>query len=172
MEASESHMAIDPSNVFFPFFKAEALMFLGAEEDAMQMLESVDPLYSDNWFYLRESSKLYFNLGQYDKSKIQLEKILSQFSDYPPILMWLNAVYSQMDGGSKDTNSYLGQLFEEYNKGASGSPAWFLALFYCTQENYDKTFEWLQKSCERHEVEMTWLREEPLLAPLRDSTSL
>ncbi|MDO6516689.1 helix-turn-helix domain-containing protein [Zobellia uliginosa] len=168
LEASDSHMVIDPANVFFPFFKAEALMFLGSNEEAIKMLESVDPLYSDNWFYLRESSKLYFYLGQYDKSKIQLEKILSQFSDYPPILMWLNAVYSQMNGRSKETNSYLGQLFGEYNQGASGSPAWFLALFYCTQGNYGKTFEWLQKSYDRHEVEMTWLREEPLLAPVRN----
>ncbi|MUH36168.1 helix-turn-helix domain-containing protein [Zobellia amurskyensis] len=167
LKASESHMVIDPANVFFPFFKAEALMYLGSEEDAVEMLASVDPLYNDNWFYLRESAKLYYYLGKYKSSKKHLHKLLTQFSDYPPILMWLNAVYAQMEGSSKDTNAYLGELFNEYNKGSSGSPAWFLALFYCTQENDEKTFEWLQKSYDRHEVEMTWLREEPLLAPLR-----
>ncbi|SDM00670.1 helix-turn-helix domain-containing protein [Kriegella aquimaris] len=168
LKAVENLILIDPSSVFFPFFKAEALLFSGSKSEAIKALNNSDALYSDNWFYLRESAKLYFYLDEFDKSKIQLEKILAQFSDYPPILMWLKAVYEQMDGGSKTTNKYLGQLFEEYNKGSSGSPAWFLALFYCTQKNYEKTFEWLQKSYKRHEVEMTWLREEPLLAPLRN----
>lgn len=168
LKAVEEHILINPSNVFFPFFKAEALLFLGSKNESIKMLNSSDPLYSDNWFYLRESAKLYFYLGEYDKSKIQLEKILSQFSDYPPILMWLNAVYAQMEGGSENSNTYLTELYKSYFERSSGSPAWFIAMYYCTLDDSEKTFEWLQKSYDRHEVEMTWLREEPLLAPLRN----
>ncbi|MCG2591067.1 helix-turn-helix domain-containing protein [Rhodohalobacter sulfatireducens] len=148
-------------------FKAEALMLLGRSDDALDLLESTNSLYSDNWFYLRESAKLFFYLGEYENSKIQLEKIQSQFSDYPPILMWLNATFAQMDGDSKNKDKYLAQLFEEYNNGSSGSPAWFIAMYYSSLKDYEKAFTWLQKSYERHEVEMTWLREEPLLAPIR-----
>lgn len=165
--AIEEHISIDPSNGVFFFFKAEALMHLDANGEAVKVLNSSDPLYSDNWFYLRESAKLYFYLGEYEKSKIQLEKALSQFSDYPPILMWLNAVYAQMEGDSKNTNKYLAELREEYDNGSSGSPAWFLAMYYCTQEDYEQTFDWLQKSYDQHELEITWLREEPLLTPIR-----
>lgn len=168
LKAVEEYILIDPSNVFFPFFKAEALLFLGSKNESIKMLNSSDPLYSDNWFYLRESAKLYFYLGEYDKSKIQLEKILSQFSDYPPILMWLNAVYAQMEGGSENSNTYLTELYKSYFERSSGSPAWFIAMYFCTLDDSEKTFEWLQKSYDRHEVEMTWLREEPLLAPLRN----
>lgn len=148
-------------------FKAEALMLLGRSDDALDLLESTNSLYSDNWFYLRESAKLFFYLEKYEKSKVQLEKIQSQFSDYPPILMWLNATFAQMDGDSKNKDKYLAQLFEEYNNASSGSPAWFIAMYYSSLKDYEKAFTWLQKSYERHEVEMTWLREEPLLAPIR-----
>ncbi|MDZ7757147.1 helix-turn-helix domain-containing protein [Rhodohalobacter sp.] len=168
LKASEYFILNDPSNVFFPFFRAEAQFFLGSSQEAMETLYNLDPLYSDNWFYLRESAKLYYYLGEYEKSEIQLERILSQFPDYPPILMWLNLVYAQMDDSQNEVNKHLEELFTKYNEVSSGSPAWFIALYYCTLNDYERTFEWLNKSYERHEVEMTWLREEPLLAPLRN----
>ncbi len=167
IKATEQHILIDPSIGIFFFFKAEALLFLGRPDDASDLINSMDPLYGDNWFYLRESTKLHFYLGEYKKSKTGLNKLLTQFPDYPPILMWLNAVFSQMDN-SKDTTKYLNELHEKYDEGSSGSPAWFLALYYCTLEDYEQAFEWLQKSYDQHEVEMTWLREEPLLAPIRN----
>ncbi|MUH35530.1 helix-turn-helix domain-containing protein [Zobellia amurskyensis] len=163
----DKSIAINPSVGIFYSFKSGALMFLGQEKEAIALMETSIPLYSDTLFYLRESTKLYFYLGDYEKSKIQLRKILTQFPDYPPILMWLNAVYAQMDGDSKNVNKYLAELREEYNKGSSGSPAWFIALYYSHTKDYEKAFEWLQKSYDRHEVEMTWLREEPLLAAIR-----
>lgn len=157
----------DPSNVFYPFFRAEAMFYLGSTNEARELLTQTDPLYNGNWFYLRESAKLYYYLGEYEKSKVQLGKILSQFSDYPPILMWLNAVYAQMDGDSELTSTYLTELYTSYFENSSGSPSWFLAMYYCTVKDYEKALDWLQKSYDRHEVEMTWLREEPLLAPIR-----
>lgn len=170
LKAIERFIINDPSNVFSPFFKAEAMFYLGSTDEAKEILTQTDPLYNDNWFYLRESTKLYFYLGEYEKSKIQLEKITTQFPDYPPILMWLNAIYAQMDGNSKVAIQYLVELQNEYDKGSSGSPAWFIALYYTHIKDYEKTFEWLQKSYDRHEVEMTWLREEPLLAPIRNDS--
>lgn len=168
LKAIEYYIINDPSNVFYPFFKAEAMFYLGSTDEAKEILTQTDPLYNDNWFYLRESTKLYFYLGEYEKSKIQLEKIITQFPDYPPILMWLNAVYAQMDGNSKEVIQNLAELQNEYDKGSSGSPAWFISLYYAHMKDYERTFEWLQKSYNRHEVEMTWLREEPLLAPVRN----
>ncbi len=164
----EAHILIDPSNVFFPFFKAEALMFLGSKKEAVKMLNDSDLLYSDNWFYLRESAKLYFYLEDYEKSKKHLKKIQTLYTDYPPILMWLNATYAQMDGDSNKKDKYLSELHEKYNAVSSGSPAWFIAMYYCVLKDYEQAFKWLRKSFDRHEVELTWLREEPLLAPVRN----
>ena len=168
VDAMDEVILTDSSIGILFFFKAEALVFLGETEEALELLNNTYSLHSDNWFYLRESAKLNFYLKEYQKSKEQLHKLLTQFPDYPPILMWLNAVYAQMDGNTVDASKYLVELETKYDNRSSGSPAWFIALFYSTQKNYEKTFEWLQRSYDRHEVEMTWLREEPLLAPLRD----
>ncbi len=72
-----------------------------------------------------------------------------------------------MDGDSELTSTYLTELYTSYFENSSGSPAWFLAMYYCSVNDYEKAIDWLQKSYDRHEVEMTWLREEPLLAPIR-----
>ncbi|MEY8021630.1 helix-turn-helix domain-containing protein [Muriicola sp. SD30] len=166
--AMDELLLIDPSFGVLFCFKAEAFLFLDRTDESFDLLESTNSLYDDNLWYLRASAKHYFYLGEYEKSKNQLNEIVTKFPDYPPILMWLNLVYAEMDGDQDEVNKHLGELFTKYNEGSSGSPAWFIALYYCTLNDYEHAFEWLQKSYERHEVEMTWLREEPLLAPLRN----
>ncbi len=164
----ERRILNDPSYAVYYSFKAEILMFLGRGNEAIDLLESTDPLYSDNWWYLRETAKLYYYLGEYGKSKRQLKKSMTNFpNDYPPILMWLNAAHAQLDGNSTEATKYLAELHGEYNESSSGSPAWFIALYYCALKDYENAFKWLQKSYERHEVEMTWLKEEPLLQSLK-----
>lgn len=166
--AMDDLLLIDPSFGVLFCFKAEAFLLLDRPDEALELLESTNSLYDDNLWYLRESAKHYFYLGEYGRSKDQLAKIRSKFPDYPPILMWLNLVYAEMDGDTKSSNKHLQELLTKYNEGSSGSPAWFMALYYATLNDPERTFEWLQKSFERHEVELTWLREEPLLAPLRN----
>ena len=168
VNAIDGLILTDPSIGVLFFFKAEALAYLGETEEAKVILNNTYSLHDDNFFYLRESIKINYYLGDYEKSKSQLKKMLGQFPDYPPILIWLNAVYAQMEGNTKAAAKYLDELLDKYNDGSSGSPAWFIALYYAHTKEYEKTFEWLKKSYDRHEVEMTWLREEPLLAPIRN----
>jgi len=118
--------------------------------------------------FLREAAKIYFNLNEYNKSRNHLNILMNNFGDRPPILLWLNAVFYQMDGDRGEAERYLEKLEDRYQNLASGSPAWFIAPYYCTLEDYETAFIWLQRSYDRHEVEMTWFREEPLLIPVRD----
>ena len=120
-------------------------------------------------YYLRGSTRAYFNLKEYEKSKNQLKKIRTNFpNENESILIWLDAIFAKMDEENESATQYLDQLVNLYETHSSGSPAWFIALYYCYFKDYENTFIWLQKSYDRHEVEMTWLREEPLLIPLRD----
>lgn len=166
--AMEKCIAIDPSIGIFYTFKAEALMLLGNRKEAIDLMNATNMLFNDNWWYLRESAKLLYYLGEYGKSKDQLEILKNNYPDYPPILMWLDGVYSYMDGNKDKASKHLQELENEYAKGSSGSPAWFIALYYCTLQDYEKTFMWLQRSYDRHEVELTWFREESLLIPLHN----
>jgi tetratricopeptide (TPR) repeat protein len=168
LENTNRRILFDPTVGVNYSFKAELLFFLGTNEEAIDLLETFDPLYDNDWWYLRETAKLYYYLEEYEKSRNHLNLLMNNFEDRPPILLWLNAVYYQMDGESMEAERYLEKLNNRYRDHASGSPAWFLALYYCTLDDYETAFIWLKKSCDRHEVEMTWLREEPLLIPVRD----
>lgn len=147
--------------------KALGYYFMGREEESISLLESSDLLFNNHMFYLRETAKLYYYLGEYDRSKLQLSKLMEVYTDRPPIITWLNAIHAEINGDNSMAESFIDVLGSMYINEQSGSPAWFMALYYCHLKNYDKAFDWLEKSYDRHEVEMTWLKEEPLLRPLR-----
>ena len=73
----------------------------------------------------------------------------------------------QLKGETDKVQIDLQEIEEAYHSGSSGSPAWFMAMYYFHDKDHEQAFQWLQKSFDRHEVEMTWIREEPLLAPVR-----
>ena len=168
LTAIEHLIALDPTDgVTYPK-KAEALMLLGKTEEAKNVVVNTDSLYADNWFFLRESAKLHYYLGEYEKSRNLVQKMTTRFANNPPTLLWFRAIYAQMDGNEIEAEKHLKELLKRYDEHSPGSPAWFIALHYCALNDYENAFKWLQRSYERHEVEMTWLREEPLLAPLRN----
>jgi len=166
---NERYIKNSPKIGHLYIFKAESLMFLGKKDAALELLNRYNTLFSDDLYYLRGSTKLYFYFEEYKKSRNQLKKIRIKFpNENPSILIWLDAVFAKMNGENESAALYLDQLINLYETNKSGSPAWFIALYYCYFEDYENSFIWLQKSFDRHEVEMTWLREEPLLIPLRD----
>ncbi len=166
---NERYIKNSPEIGHLYIFKAEILMFLGKKDAALEVLERYNSLFSDDLYYLRGSTKLYFYFEEYERSRNQLKKIRTKFpNENPSILIWLDAVFAKIDRDNEKATLYLDQLISVYNTHSSGSPAWFIALYYCYFEDYENTFIWLQKSYKRHEVEMTWLREEPLLSPLRN----
>ena len=168
LSTMDKDIVMDPSVGIFYTFKGQALMLQGKKNEAADILENSDPLYSDDWFYLRESTKLHYYLGNYNKFSNQLKRLMANFSDRPPLLFWFNAVHDQMNGNYEGALSNVRELQKSYENRTSGSPAWFIALYYCTLQEYEKAIMWLQRSYDRHEVELTWFREEPLLIPLRN----
>ena len=166
---NERYIKKSPKTSHLYSFKAEILMFLGKKDAALELLEKYNALFSDDMYYLRGSTRAYFYLKEYEKSRNQLKRIRIQFpNENPSILVWLDAIFAKMDGENENAALCIDQLMNLYETNSSGSPAWFIALYYCYFKDYENTFIWLQKSYDRHEVEMTWLREEPLLIPLRD----
>ncbi|MGB5499613.1 MAG: hypothetical protein WBM77_11855, partial [Maribacter sp.] len=148
--------------------KAGTLFLLGREDEAIELLGARDTLFTHHIYYLQESAKWHYYLKEYENSKNQLKKYTTIFTDRPPIILWLSAVHEHIDGNEEGITEYLNELNKRYEKRDSGSPAWFMALYYCHSQDYESAFNWLQKSYDQHEMEMVWLREEPLLIPLRN----
>ena len=143
----------------------EAIIYymLGEEQKAVDLFKTHDPHQQDNYFYLQETSKWYFYMGEIEKSRQHMERMLEQFEDRPPINNWLVAMHSQIANDDKKLEASLKALQLQFADKSSGSPAWFLALYYFQVGDQDKAFDWLQKSYDHREVEMTWLKEEPML---------
>ena len=141
--------------------------FMGEDEKALAIFETYNKASSHNYWYLIETAKYYYYMDKIDLSKKQLQQLLNNFDHRPPIVLWLTAVHAQMEGNDIVLNESLEKLHSKFSQNTSGSPAWFIALYYCHIKDYDKAFEWLENSYDHHEVEMMWLKVEPLLRPLR-----
>lgn len=167
MTINDKIIAADP-NRSVPFMSKGVLyFFMGREDKALKIFETYNATSSHNYFYLMETAKYYYYMDKIDLSKQQLQQLLDNFDDRPPIVLWLMAVHAQLDGNTIVRKEGFEKLRSKFNDNVSGSPAWFIALYYCHTKDYDRAFKWLEKSYDHHEVEMMWLSEEPLLRPLR-----
>ena len=164
----ERNIAFDPSDRLQYVQKADALFFLGDREACSKVLKSYNSYFTDNFYYLIQTARLYHYLEEHEKAKRHLQLLMDKFPGRPPIVLWLSAVYQYMAGNREGVKELLSLLHKKYEEEASGSPAWFLALYYAHIKDYENTLLWLQKSYDRHEVEMTWLKEEPVLRPLKN----
>ncbi len=157
----------NPTSVYLITTKALAFSLLNRSEEALTLLKSSDELYSDHIMYLRIASRVYFYLKDYESSYTLLNKFIQNYPERPPTVLWILAACEYRNGNIVEAKKFLAEIENKYHEEASGSPAWFLALYYASIGNHENAFAWLQKSYERHEVEMIWLREEPPLRPLR-----
>ena len=157
----------NPTSTYSITVQASALYFLGRKSEALELMKKTDKLYSDDILYLRNSARFYYYMEEYDRSYMLLNRITNNFQEEYPWIFWLGAVHAARNGNGTLRDHYLEKLHEKYETSGSGSPAWFTALYYGCVGDYQNTFLWLEKSYERHEVEMIWLREEPTLKPLR-----
>lgn len=156
-----------PNWTFIYANKAEALFHLGRYDEALDLLESKDSLIIRHSTSSREAAKLCFYLLNYERSKWYLEQYMAKSEERPPIIIWLNALHNSLEDDAIELDSNLNILRSQYREGVSGSPAWFLALYHCWSGDYESAFSWLQKAYDRHETELVWFREEPVLKPLR-----
>ena len=144
--------------------KAQALYFLGQKEEAIDILDEVNSQF-DDFLSQRECVKLYLLYGEQDKFLSTYQKLLTDFKDRPPLVIWFGAMEAILN--HREAEPFIKQLEDMYEHGSSGSPAWFTALTYASLKDMDNLFYWLERSFERREVEMTWLKTEPVLDPFR-----
>jgi TolB-like protein len=148
-------------------YLAHALFYLGRSAKAKDVVDQNFELFNDSYNFLREAAFLYYNIGDYNMSQETLRRIAATFNANTPDIQFLTAVNHEVNGDSGVAVKTVEILKEQYAKKNSGSPAWYLAKYYAHTGDYESTLAWLQKSFNRRDVEMIWLRTEPLFAPVR-----
>ncbi|WP_425236529.1 helix-turn-helix domain-containing protein [Ulvibacterium sp.] len=150
------------------YWYAEALFYNNKKKEVLEIYKEYYAIYNDDFDWLRNGIKYLFYLGEYNMAKEWLDKLMRISPDRPPIIIGLDVLISDYFGESKRVNENL-ELLKEYDKNnMSGSPAWFIALYYSNLKDYDSAFYWLTKSYEKREGELLWLHSEPLLRPIRE----
>ncbi len=160
LEIVNYYISKNPLDSWNYYYKAEALNFLGRKEEAIKLTDRSFRRF-DDFLLKRECVKLYCLLREHEKFISSYEELIREFSDRPPLLLWMGAIHAQLT--NQDLNPFIGQLEEMYQSKTSGSPAWFLALTHAARQDEASLFTWLKRSYDRGEVEMTWLKMEPAL---------
>ena len=110
-------------------------------------------------------------MKEYDYSENLLNIVIDRFEDRSPFTLWLQLFYAHHDNDFAKVDSLLKELMQAYEHEVSGSPAWFIALYYLEiEKDVEKALKWLEISYGHKEVELTWLLQEPALKPIRNNT--
>ncbi|THD67854.1 helix-turn-helix domain-containing protein [Robertkochia marina] len=161
LESNLNFQNRDPANSTVHAIIALNYYFLNRPEEAIRKLDENYETHKNDFNFLREASKAYYFLGEDQKMQEAVLYFYDTFSERPPILRWLRAIVADKNKDQATVDLELQYLLESYQNRESGSPAWFLALFHAYKNDVDKTLDWLEKSYEAREVEMTWLAQEP-----------
>jgi len=151
------------SNVYAQ--KAKAIFLAGRVNEALEIVNKRQSFYLDDQFFLKEAILIHFYVKNYPQFQELVNLINTNFSDRAPVYIWFDLINSNLNNDTVDVDKYMKEMESKYKNRESGSPAWFIAMYYFFIKDKEKGFTWLQRSYNGHEVEMTWLREEPLLKP-------
>jgi TolB-like protein/AraC-like DNA-binding protein len=151
-------ITLDPLQSWYYYKKAEANLLMGRTTEALRILDATRTF--DNYLLLHESARFYYLSGMIDKSVSTMSILKNNYSDRGDRVIWLEAVHALYEGSSAEP--FIDELKERYHNNY-GSSAWFIALVYVAKKNDELVFEWLERSYQRREVAMTWLKMEPAL---------
>jgi TolB-like protein/tetratricopeptide (TPR) repeat protein len=113
---------------------------------------------------------LFIYLGKYQQSIDNLNKYFEVVPDarnVPRMQAELSISYFHT-GRVNEAEKIVDRLRLRSKQSPVGSPAFFTAMVYAATGRKELALQWLEKAYTDHEVEMFWLKVEPLFKPLHD----
>jgi tetratricopeptide (TPR) repeat protein len=107
-------------------------------------------------------------LGKYDKAIGLFETRMAdkQLNDIIPYYLGHLGIAYFKTGEKSKSATYLNDLLLRSRKSPVGSPSFFAAAVYAAMGETNKSLQTLEKAYTDHEVEMYWLKVEPLFRRL------
>lgn len=136
--------------------------FLSDQWDkADSLMNRYDAKFRHDQFYVRDVAMVHLNTGNME-SFMEMNNILkTNFLDNAAVHLYYDAIEMHYKGEDpKKIEEKLKLLQEQYDMGMAGSPAWFLAMYHFYTKDDVTGFQWLQKSFDRKDVEILWLKTE------------
>ena len=131
---------------------------------ALETIETVSQVFQDTTSIPMISIKLWDYLANYDKTIALFEKKMARkkLNDLNPFYLGHIGIAYFKTGNKSKSSEYLNELLSRIRKSPVGSPSFFAAAIYTAQGENDKAIQLLEKGYTNHEVEMYWLKVEPL----------
>ena len=138
------------------------------QEKALETIQTAEQLFPNDDFVFINSIRLLDYLGKYDKAIELFENKTEgiQLNDLIPYYLGhIGIAYFKTHNKSKSA-IFLNELLSRSRKSPVGSPSFFASAVYTAMGEKDNALQSLEKAYSDHEVEMYWLKVEPLFRPL------
>jgi TolB-like protein/Tfp pilus assembly protein PilF len=143
--------------------------YMGDTNRTISYLKEANELFPKNDFMLLNTIRIYNYFGKYaDAIKIYNEKYKEgdSYLEIPYFKGHLGIAYYKV-GSYEKSNQCLNTLTELSKKTSLGSPSYFAAAIYTAMNRKEEALNMLEKARLGKEVEMYWLKVEPLFLSLQ-----
>lgn len=159
---------IDPFNSALAVQEGCELFYSGQSAGAISKLEQALRFNEGYPQYFRVLAQVYLHTGQYDKALQTVQLGIDKLGFQPPFLLGTAAIANYKLKKYKEFDKIIDQLKTSYRSSVSGDLAFFIAQSYAGTDQIEQALEWLQKSHERKEVELAWLKVDPAFKSLQN----
>jgi tetratricopeptide (TPR) repeat protein len=147
---------------------ALAYYFNKEYEDSFNKIQQASETFPEDVLVINNFIRLSVYMGKYKMALEEFEK--SNFGGDPgrlsPIRLGHVGIAYFASGNQNKSSEYLNELLRRSEKSDIGSPLFFAAEIYAAKKDNDKAIQTLEKAYVKHEVEMYWLKAEPLFRSL------
>ena len=144
------------------------LYYNGQQGKALETMETTRRLFPDNDFVFTNSIRLFTYTGKFDQAIKLFEKYMphKNSKDLIPYHLGHLGIAYYKSGNISKSETFLKELHFKSEISPVGSPSFFLAAIYTAMGENEKAIQSLEKAYTDHELEMYWLKVEPLFQPL------
>ncbi len=145
---------------------ALANFFCGYTQTALQLMSKSTLIRSD-WYFCINYIRICVYSGEFNRAVIAFENQQALLKPYfVPRLLGYSAIAYYKTGHEDSTKKFLDIIKTSSEKSQVGSPSFYVAAIYTAMGEKKQAIQWLQKAFRDHEVEMYWLKVEPLFISL------
>lgn len=170
LAAADNAMKIDPVSVGAFNYRGVALYLMGNYQEAIAVFKQsigLHPLALRQYDHL---AKIYLTVGQYKTAEEVLNSGFAHSSYRPPsMIAYLAIAYSRLDDPKKSAK-LMNELIQRNNSGEKGT-AVFIAQYFAEIGDEENALNWLKRSVQLNDVELFWLKVEPLFRNIRENAS-
>jgi tetratricopeptide (TPR) repeat protein len=147
---------------------ALANCYSGQQEKALKYVETYLDVYQIDNFLLFNAMRIYVSLGRNEKVIELYEKNLANkpVGDLSDCFLGYMCIALFKTGQKNELTAYLNELTKKSLETSVGSPFYFEAAVYTAMNEPEKALQFLEKAYTNHEVDMVWLKVDPLFLKL------